>query len=92
VVPPLELQRAMPRWSPVNRMIAQSTYRGLIEIIIDERGAVIAAKMAKSVTPLYDDLLLQSARNWRYAAAKKDGRPVRYRQVLEILLRPSQEE
>jgi tetratricopeptide (TPR) repeat protein len=91
VVPPVELQRPMPRWSPINRMVAQSTYRGLIEIVIDERGAVEAATMAKSVTAMYDDLLLQSARNWRYTPAKKGGKPVRYRQVLEIVLRPSQE-
>ena len=89
VVPPVELQRPMPRWSPVNRLIAQATYRGLIEIVIDERGAVEAATMAKSVTPMYDDLLLQSARSWRYTPAKKDGKPVRYRQVLEIVLQPS---
>ena len=91
-MPPVELQRPMPRWSPINRLVAQSTYRGLIEIVIDERGAVEAAKMAKSVTPMYDDLLLQSARSWRYTPAKKDGKPVRYRQVLEIVLRPSQED
>jgi tetratricopeptide (TPR) repeat protein len=92
VVPPVELQRAMPRWSPINRLVAQSTYRGLIEIVVDERGAVEAAKMAKSVTPMYDDLLLQSSRSWRYTPAKKDGKSVRYRQVLEIVLRPSQED
>jgi hypothetical protein len=90
VVPPVELQRPMPRWSPLNRLVAQATFRGLIEIVIDERGAVETATMAKPVTPMYDDLLLQSARNWRYTPAKKAGRPVRYRQVLEIVLRPSQ--
>jgi protein TonB len=90
VVPPIELQRPMPRWSPLNRLLAEATFRGLIEVVIDERGAVETAKMAKSVTPMYDDLLLQSARNWRYTPAKKDGRAVRYRQVLEIVLRPSQ--
>jgi tetratricopeptide (TPR) repeat protein len=92
VVPPVELQRGMPRWSPANRLLAQSTYRGLIEIVVDERGAVEAAKMAKSVTPMYDDLLLQSARSWRYTPAKKEGKAVRYRQVLEIVLRPPQED
>jgi tetratricopeptide (TPR) repeat protein len=90
VVPPVELQRPMPRWSPLNRLVAQATFRGLIEIVIDERGAVETAVMAKPVTPMYDDLLLQSARNWRYTPAKKDGTAVRYRQVLEIVLRPSQ--
>ena len=70
-------------------MVAQATYRGLIEIVVDERGAVEAAKMAKPVTPMYDDLLLQSARSWRYTPAKRNGRPVRYRLVIEIVLRPS---
>ena len=90
VTPPVEQRRVMPRWTPANRAIAIMTLTGLLEIVIDETGAVASAAMAKPVTPGYDQALLQAARTWRYTPARRDGKPVRYRQVLEIVLRPSQ--
>jgi len=89
VKPPVELRRQMPRWTPSNRAMAAMTLSGLLEIVIDETGSVMSASMAKPVTPTYDQLLLQSARAWRYSPATREGKPVRYRQVLEIVLRPA---
>jgi TonB family protein len=89
VKPPVELRREMPRWTPSNRAMAAMTLSGLLEIVIDETGSVMSASMAKPVTPTYDQLLLQSARTWRYSPATREGKPVRYRQVLEIVLRPA---
>lgn len=90
VTPPVEQRRVMPRWSPNNRAMAVLAHSGLLEIVIDQSGGIESASMAKSVLPGYDEALLQAARSWRYKPAEKDGKPVRYRQVLEIVLRPSQ--
>lgn len=89
VTPPVELLRRMPRWSPSDRAQSRQTFQGLLEIVIDERGLVESASLPRSVIPSYDEVLVQAALAWRFVPAKKDGKPVRYRQVLEILLRPT---
>ena len=90
VTPPAEQRRAFPRWSPPNRMMATTTQTGLLEIVVDEKGAVTSARMAKLITPGYDAALTSAARDWRFTPAQKDGQPVRYRLLLEVVLRPPQ--
>jgi TonB family protein len=89
VTPPVELLRRMPRWAPSGRAQSRETYRGMLDIVIDERGRVESASIARSVTPTYDEALVEAALAWRFSPARKDGQPVRYRQVLEIVLRPT---
>jgi hypothetical protein len=45
---------------------------------------VIAIDMRVPLHPQYDALLLASARDWRYRPATLDGRPVRFRKVIQI--------
>jgi hypothetical protein len=40
--------------------------------------------MRETVTPRYDEQLLDAARDWRYAPALLDGRPVKYRKMVQI--------
>jgi TonB family protein len=89
VFPPVELARTMPPWTPTSRAMAVQTHIGLLEVVVDETGAVESARVLKSVTPSYDHSLTRAARSWRYTPAKRGGQPVRYRQVLEIVLRAS---
>jgi TonB family protein len=70
--------------------MALSTQAGLLEIVVDEKGSVLAASMAKAIYPAYDALLVAAAREWKFTPALREGRPVRYRQLLEIVLRPQQ--
>jgi len=90
VTPPVEVQRTFPRWSPPTRAMALLIQTGLLEIVVDEKGAVQSARMAKAVFPTYDALLVTAARDWKFTPAMREGRPVRYRQLLEIVLRPQQ--
>lgn len=90
VTPPVEQRRTFPRWSPPNRMMAMNTQTGLLEVVVDEKGAVMSASMAKPITSSYDAALTSAARDWRFTPAQKDGQPVRYRLLLEIVLRPQQ--
>lgn len=93
VAPPVEILRRMPRWTPGTRGAqARAVLTGLLEIVIDERGLVESAAIARSITPSYDEVLVQAALSWRFTPAKRDGKPVRYRQVLEIVLRPTRVE
>ena len=43
-----------------------------------------AATMRVSVALRYDPLLLAAARNWTYTPAMLDGRPVKYRKIVQV--------
>jgi TonB family protein len=64
--------------------IAPPASTGLLEVVIDESGRVEAARLSRGIHPVYDAQLLAAARRWEYTPATKDGKPVRYRKVIEI--------
>ena len=89
VVPPVALTRSTPRWHPRNQLDARRQFRGVLEVVVDEKGDVISAVLGKSVHPDYDPPLLEMARSWKFRPATKDGVPVRYRSTIEIRLDPT---
>ena len=91
VVPPVEINRRMPAWVPVSRLLREGTFRGVLEIIIDEKGAVERAQVTTTVAPGYDGPLLAAARDWRFRPATLEGKPVKYLKVMEIVLSPGRE-
>jgi hypothetical protein len=86
VTPPAIIAQRMPVWLAPGRL-AHATFRGALEILVDETGAVASAKVLARSHPLYDLQLASAARGWRYDPAVKDGRPVKYRKVVEFTLR-----
>lgn len=90
VTPPVELSRAMPRWVPTTAAMAATTFTGRVELVIDATGAVTEVTIIKPIAPRYDQALKDLARTWRYRPATRNGQAVRYRQLLEIVLRPPQ--
>lgn len=87
VIAPVELERTLPRYTPP-RSLAHQSYRGTLSVVVDERGTVESVSLAKPTSPQYDDLLLNAAKKWRFRPATKDGRPVKYRKVVDIVLLP----
>ncbi len=51
--------------------------RTSLELVIDERGAVVSARVTSSGAEHYDAPLLATARLWRFKPALVDGRPTR---------------
>jgi TonB family protein len=85
VVPPAAINQALPTFrgvSPIQRV-------GRIEVVIDETGAVELAVMSVSVTAAYDKIALAAARAWRYTPATVNGRPVKFRKVVQITVKPT---
>jgi hypothetical protein len=82
VVPPVALRQEVPR-VPLN-VAPVARDRGLLEIVIDEQGRVMSMTIRMSVHPIYDPLLLASARDWRYKPATVNGMPVKFRKVIQI--------
>ena len=62
----------------------QTRERGILDVTIDEQGRVIAAAIRLSLHPIYDSQILLAAREWRYQPATLDGRPVKFRKIIQI--------
>jgi len=87
VTPPLTIQQRMPAMPPQLQTIARAVHaRGLLDIVIDDTGRVVDAKIRQSLNAVFDPLVLRSARDWKYRPAVKDGVAVRF--VKTILLLP----
>jgi TonB family protein len=85
VTPPVALRQELPAYPgqvPIPR-------QGMIEVVIDETGAVEGALMRISVSNVYDQLALAAARTWRYRPATANGAPVKYRKAVQVTIRPS---
>jgi TonB family protein len=89
VTPPLALSQVAPVWHPASPMEARQEYKGTLRLVIDKSGAVVSATMVVGTRPAYDQALLRAAREWKFRPAQKQGRPVRYVKVVDILLKAS---
>jgi hypothetical protein len=85
VIPPGVLKQDLPPY-PGQVMLPR---QGLIEIVIDETGAVESAFMRMGVSNSYDGMAISAARNWRYRPAMLNGTPVKYRKAVQVTIKPS---
>lgn len=85
VSPLVEIERRMPAWSPPPAL-ARFEYRGVLEVVVDERGLVESAVMRRPVHAAYDPALLNAVKNWRFQPATRNGAPVKVRKSFEIVL------
>jgi len=88
VVPPEAIFQPMPTWTPASTTETTQTYRGSLELAIDEHGNVLTARMRKPAHPRYDEQLIKAAQTWRFKPARRDGVSIPYLRVVEIELRP----
>jgi TonB family protein len=84
VVPPVALQQQLP---PFNGRVTVRV-RGVLEVVIDETGAVESAAMREAAHATYDRLVVEAAKKWRYKPATADGKPIRFRKFVQITLEP----
>ena len=87
VVPPVTISQNVPNWSPPTNELR--TFSGAVDIVIDERGAVVSATINQPVSPLYDRALIAAAKRWQYRPALLGGQPVKYRKSVAVVLRPN---
>ena len=82
VAAPIPLKQVIPNVPPF--MMATARPRGLVDVVIDELGRVIAMSMKMSIHPSYDALVLAAAKDWKYRPATFKGQPVKYRRLISI--------
>ena len=84
VVPPIVLRQALPTFQLQPGAAPPS---GVLEIVVDEHGAVESARMREPVSPRWDKLAVDAAKSWRYEPATRDGAPVKYRKMVTITIK-----
>jgi hypothetical protein len=82
---PIPVKQEMPRVPAA--IVTQARDRGLLEIVIDEQGRVIGVTLRVSVHPQYDVHLINAARDWKYMPATFNGRPVKFRKMIQIAVK-----
>lgn len=82
VVPPVPLRQEVPRVPPM--IATQARERGLLEVVIDELGRVTGLTIRLSIHPMYDSLLINAAREWRYRPATVGGTPVKFKKMIQV--------
>jgi hypothetical protein len=85
VLPPIAIHQVFP---PFPGHIVPSG-QGVVEVLVDENGIVESASMRVPVHPSYDALIVAAARTWQYRPATLDGVPVRYRKMIQVVLKPT---
>jgi hypothetical protein len=62
-----------------------------VEVVVDEQGNVESVRSVDTASSLYDAaavaMSLSAAKSWHFRPALKDGRPVRYRQIVAVAMR-----
>jgi Gram-negative bacterial TonB protein C-terminal len=85
VAPPTPVAQAVSGWWGSMGEPPAGTSLGAIEVVVDEGGRVVDARIYQSVNRVYDAVLLESARHWKYQPATKDGRAVKYRRITGVV-------
>jgi tetratricopeptide (TPR) repeat protein len=86
IVPPVTVRQTLPAYVSSRA----HPIKGLIEVTIDENGAVTEAKMRMPTHTSYDAIALAAARSWRYKAALVGTVPVKYLKLVYINIAASQ--
>lgn len=87
-VGPVTLLQQLPRWIPSVLDDRRREFRGTLELVIDDTGSVVRATVQQSIHPQYDPLLLAAAPAWKYRPATRNGVPISFVKLVEIVLGP----
>ena len=66
VVPPVVIKQDVPAW-PTNVPLVTAT--GMLDLLINEKGEVESATLRVRIHPIFDTMLIERARTWRYQPA-----------------------
>jgi len=87
VTAPVVVRQNIPAF---NKPVTQRK-TAVVELLVDERGAVSSAAMISPLDPTYDRLVVSAAKGWQYEPAKgPDGKPVKYQKRVQITLVPTE--
>ncbi len=68
-------------------IVGMTRDKGILDLLIDEQGRVTSIAMRARVHPMYDSIVMNAAREWKYKPATVNGTPVKYRKLLQISIK-----
>ena len=86
VTAPVAIKQNLPPW-PLG--IPKATVRGrraVLDIAINEAGNVESVVVRESIVDWYDEALIKEAKGWSYKPASKEGAPVKYRKLMQVVV------
>ena len=86
VTVPVAIRQDVPPWPQNIPKPTQIGRRGVLDVVINADGAVESVVVRQSIEARYDDVLLQEAKRWSYKPATKDGTPVRFRKMMQVVV------
>jgi TonB family protein len=86
---PVAITRPLPAWQPRTPVEAKQSFRGVLEVVVDEQGRVAKATLLEPVHPTYDAVLLKAIQDWKFRPATREGVAVKYRYTADINLGPT---
>ena len=86
IVEPVAISQRPPEWPPQLGRPRGDPVRATIIVLIDEVGKVTSARTVVAVNPVYDVLLLDAAKRWKYQPATQDGQPIPFTKVVSVLV------
>jgi TonB family protein len=84
VVAPVAIKQTLPPFPTTGQMLPPE---GAIEVTIDEQGRVESVSMRSPLSPAYDRIAVLAAKNWQYRPATLNGVPVKYRKIVQIVVK-----
>jgi TonB family protein len=84
VTPPVVVKQQMPAWP--SRIEMPRGRRAILDMVIDAEGRVASIAVRPSINPMFDRSITEEAKRWLYKPATKDGVPVRYRKMAQIVI------
>lgn len=83
VMPPVTLNRRFPP-IPAGRYETRRNNEGLVEAVVSATGEVETVKLLYPPNTVHESMILSAIKTWQFQPAVKDGRPVRYRQLIPV--------
>ena len=86
VTAPIAITQNLPPWP---QGVPKATVRGrraVLDILIDEAGGVESVVVRESIVSWYDEALTREAKGWSYKPATRNGTPVRYRKLMQVVV------
>ncbi len=87
VRPPRALSQTIPRPPVLASRSVAFTGTLSLELTISPEGLVENVVVTEPLNPIYDTMLVEAAKRWRYEPALLDGAPVRFRKKMDVVVR-----
>ena len=82
IIAPVTIRQEVP--AVPSSIRAMTKMQGLVELVIDEKGRLLSIVLRSSLHPMYDTMLVNAARDWKYEPARLNGAPVQFRKLLQL--------